>query len=48
MKNIIKYLAVVVLAIIVFTGCKKDSYIVGGKLEPTTTPLTTYDYLKNI
>jgi hypothetical protein len=47
MKKIIKYLAVVLLAIAVFAGCKKDNYIVGGNLSNATTPLTTYDYLKN-
>jgi len=47
MKKIIKYLAVVVIAAAVFAGCKKDNYIVGGKLESTVTPLSTYDYLKN-
>ena len=47
MKKIIKYLTVVVLAIAVFEGCKKDNYIVGGQLESTVTPLSTYDYLKN-
>ncbi|MDB5157196.1 MAG: Fasciclin protein, partial [Mucilaginibacter sp.] len=47
MKKIIKYLAVVILAMAVFAGCKKDNYIVGGKLENTVTPLSTYDYLKS-
>lgn len=47
MKKIIKYLAVVVLAMAVFAGCKKDTYIVGGKLESAVTPLSTYDYLKS-
>src|ERR1700743_1590536 len=47
MKNIIKYMAVAIVMAIVFNGCKKNDYIVGGKLESTTTPLTTYDYLKN-
>lgn len=47
MKKIIKYLAVIVLAVAVFEGCKKDNYIVGGQLQNTVTPLTTYDYLKS-
>ena len=47
MKNINKLLIVFALAGIVLTACKKDNYIVGGKLESTTTPLSTYDYLKS-
>jgi hypothetical protein len=47
MKNIIKYMAIAIVMAIVFNGCKKNDYIVGGKLESTTTPLTTYDYLKS-
>ncbi|MGZ3751030.1 MAG: fasciclin domain-containing protein [Mucilaginibacter sp.] len=47
MKNIFKLLIVFAAANIVFVACKKDNYIVGGKLESTTTPLTTYDYLKS-
>jgi hypothetical protein len=47
MKNIIKPLIVFALASIVFVACKKDDYIVGGKLENTTTTLSTYDYLKS-
>jgi len=35
------------VAAVAFIGCKKDNYIVGGKLESTTTTLSTYDYLKN-
>ena len=40
-------MAVAIVMAIVLNGCKKNDYIVGGKLESTTTPLTTYDYLKN-
>jgi len=47
MKNIIKLIIVIVIANIVLASCKKDSYIIGGKLESTTTNLTTYDYLKS-
>lgn len=32
---------------ILLAACKKDNYFIGGKLESTTTTLTTYDYLKN-
>jgi len=46
MKNIIKLLIVIAVANIILASCKKD-YIIGGKLESTTTNLTTYDYLKN-
>ena len=46
MKNIIKLLIVIAIANIMLASCKKD-YIIGGKLESTTTNLTTYDYLKN-
>jgi hypothetical protein len=47
MKNIIKFMAIAVVMVIAFNSCKKNDYIVGGKLESTTTSLTTYDYLKN-
>jgi hypothetical protein len=46
MKNIIKLLIVIAIANIMLASCKKD-YIIGGKLESTTTNLTTYDYLKS-
>lgn len=46
MKNIIKLIIVIAIANIMLASCKKD-YIIGGKLESTTTNLTTYDYLKN-
>lgn len=46
MKNIIKLLIVIAIANIMLASCKKN-YIIGGKLESTTTNLTTYDYLKN-
>lgn len=46
MKNIIKLLIVIAVANIMLASCKKD-YIIGGKLESTTTNLTTYDYLKS-
>ncbi|SHM77783.1 Fasciclin domain-containing protein [Mucilaginibacter sp. OK098] len=47
MKNISKLIIVFALANIVFVACKKDNYIIGGKLENATTTLSTYDYLKN-
>ncbi len=47
MKNIIKLIIVIAIANLMMASCKKDSYIIGGKLESTTTNLTTYDYLKN-
>jgi len=47
MKNTLKFLSIAVVMAIAFNGCKKQDYIVGGKPESTTTPLTTYDYLKN-
>jgi len=47
MKNSIKLIIVFAVAGVAFTACKKDNYLVGGKLESTTTTLTTYDYLKN-
>jgi len=46
MKNIIKLIIVIAIANIMLASCKKN-YIIGGKLESTTTNLTTYDYLKN-
>jgi len=46
MKNIIKLLIVIAIANIMLASCKKN-YIIGGKLESTTTNLTTYDYLKS-
>jgi len=47
MKNITKLIIVFVIASCMLAACKKDNYIVGGKLESTTTTLSTYDYLKN-
>lgn len=47
MKNITKLIIVFVIASCMLAACKKDNYIIGGQLESTTTPLTTYDYLKN-
>jgi len=47
MKNIIKLIIAFAVASIVFAACKKDNYIVGGKLESNTTTLSTYDYLKS-
>jgi len=47
MKNISKLIIVFALANIVFAACKKDDYIIGGKLESSTTTLSTYDYLKS-
>src|ERR1700759_321909 len=46
MKNIFKLIIVIAIANIILASCKKD-YIIGGKLESTTTNLTTYDYLKS-
>jgi hypothetical protein len=46
MKNIIKLIIVIAIANIMLASCKKN-YIIGGKLESTTTNLTTYDYLKS-
>ncbi|NHA05128.1 hypothetical protein G7092_15065 [Mucilaginibacter sp. HC2] len=47
MKNIIKFFMISALAGIILVSCKKNDYIVGGKLENTTTTLSTYDYLKS-
>lgn len=47
MKNIGKLLIVLAMANLVLIACKKNDYIVGAKLENATTPLSTYDYLKN-
>jgi len=46
MKNIIKLIIVIAIANMMLASCKKN-YIIGGKLESTTTNLSTYDYLKN-
>lgn len=47
MKNIYKLFIVFVIAGFMLVACKKDNYLIGGKLENATTTLTTYDYLKN-
>jgi hypothetical protein len=47
MKNINKLIIVFVVASSVLVACKKDNYIIGGKVESTTTTLSTYEYLKN-
>jgi len=47
MKNITKLIIAFVVASCILAACKKDNYIIGGKLESTTTTLSTYDYLKN-
>ena len=48
MKNKIVYIGFLCfIAGIFFFSCKKDNYIIGGKLSNDSTNLTTYDYLKN-
>lgn len=48
MKNKIIYIVISCFILgMSFFACKKNNYIIGGKLSNDSTNLTTYDYLKN-
>jgi len=48
MKNLHKNTAIaLVLLFAIITSCKKDEYLEDGGLSETSTPLSTYDYLKS-
>jgi len=46
MKNKLLYLIICGLGLAYFTSCKKSNYLTDGGLSAATTPLSTYDYLK--
>lgn len=46
-KNIISSLFFAMTAIMLFSSCKKENYLVGGGLNVAKVNETTYDYLKN-
>lgn len=47
MKTNRKFILLLAITVSVLFACNKQNYIIGGKLEVATTPLSTYDYLKS-